>query len=60
MGYQIVSTTGTRGALIEKEIPSELVFKLGEGRPDVCDLIRNHEIKLVVNTPSGNLTIFSA
>ncbi|MBN1688105.1 MAG: carbamoyl-phosphate synthase large subunit [Candidatus Omnitrophica bacterium] len=53
MGYVIVSTSGTLDALAAKEIPAELVFKLGEGRPDVCDLIRNHEIKLVVNTPSG-------
>ena len=29
------------------------VMKVLEGRPNVVDLIKNHEVQLVVNTPSG-------
>jgi len=30
-----------------------MVFKVGEGRPDIVDRIKNGEIDLVINTPSG-------
>ena len=29
------------------------VFKLTEGRPNAIDLLKNREIQLVINTPSG-------
>ena len=29
------------------------VFKLAEGRPNAIDLLKNNEIQLVINTPSG-------
>ena len=29
------------------------VFKVGEGRPDIVDSIKNNEISLVINTPMG-------
>jgi carbamoyl-phosphate synthase large subunit len=53
LGYAILATRGTAQALQENGIPSETVLKIAEGRPNVSDLIRNNEIKLVVNTPSG-------
>ncbi|HXV28066.1 MAG TPA: ATP-grasp domain-containing protein, partial [bacterium] len=53
MGYAIVSTEGTAQALQENGIPSQVVLKIAEGRPNVADLIRNNEVKLIVNTPSG-------
>ena len=31
----------------------ERVFKLSEGRPNAVDLLKNREIQLVINTPSG-------
>jgi carbamoyl-phosphate synthase large subunit len=34
----------------------EEVAKLGEGRPDVLDLIKNGEIKMVINTPGSKKT----
>jgi len=53
MGYAIVSTEGTAQTLQENGIPAQVVLKIAEGRPNVADLIRNNEIKLIVNTPSG-------
>ena len=29
------------------------MFKLDEGRPNTIDLLKNREINLVINTPSG-------
>jgi carbamoyl-phosphate synthase large subunit len=34
-------------------IPVRSVFKVGEGRPNVVDGIKNDEINLVINTPMG-------
>jgi carbamoyl-phosphate synthase large subunit len=31
----------------------ERIFKLTEGRPNAVDLIKNREIQLIINTPSG-------
>lgn len=53
LGYSIVSTSGTARALEKEGIPAESVKKIAEGRPNISDLIRNDEVKLVVNTPSG-------
>lgn len=53
MGYPIVSTRGTAEFLAANGIVAETVLKIKEGSPNVADLIRNNEVKLVVNTPSG-------
>lgn len=53
LGFSIVATRGTAEVLEKNGIPSQVVTKLGEARPDIGDLIRNQEIKLIVNTPSG-------
>jgi len=53
MGFQIVATEGTGKVLERNGVPARHVFKVGEGRPSVVDLIKNGEIHLVINTPSG-------
>jgi carbamoyl-phosphate synthase large subunit len=54
MGFKIVSTEGTYNFLKEKGIPVELVYKIQEGRrPNIGDLIKNNEICLIINTPTG-------
>jgi carbamoyl-phosphate synthase large subunit len=53
MGFQIVATEGTSKVLERNGVPARHVFKVGEGRPSVVDLIKNGEIQLVINTPSG-------
>jgi carbamoyl-phosphate synthase large subunit len=53
LGYSLVATKGTQEYLSARGIPVEWVAKLAEGRPHVADKIKNGEIKLIINTPSG-------
>ena len=53
LGFKIRATNGTHHFLSAQGIDSEPINKLGYGRPDIIDAIKNEEIKLVVNTPSG-------
>jgi carbamoyl-phosphate synthase large subunit len=53
LGFQVVATVGTRKILLEYGLEVELVLKLHEGRPHVLDAIKNQNIQLILNTPSG-------
>jgi len=53
MGFQVLATDGTRRVLREHGLDVKLVLKLHEGRPHVLDAIKNQEIQLIINTPSG-------
>ena len=53
LGFEIVGTEGTVKFLHEKGVPAKMVAKIGQGRPDVLDMIKNREIALILNTPSN-------
>lgn len=53
LGFQIMATKGTYQFLSEKGIKARLIDKIHEGRPNIVDAIKNKEIRLVINTPSG-------
>jgi carbamoyl-phosphate synthase large subunit len=53
LGFKIRATKGTHHFLAKHGIDSKPINKLGYGRPDIVDAIKNGEINLVVNTPSG-------
>jgi carbamoyl-phosphate synthase large subunit len=54
LGFKIVATSGTQKSLQENGIKNvELVLKLHEGRPHVIDSIKNNQIQLIINTPTG-------
>ncbi len=53
LGFKIFTTEGTQTFLAENGIESDPIHKLGHGRPDIVDAIKNGEIQLVVNTPVG-------
>ena len=53
LGFKILATDGTRQVLREHGLDVELILKLHEGRPHVLDAIKNQQIQLIVNTPSG-------
>ena len=53
LGCTILATEGTAKFLEGKGVPCERIAKIGEGRPNVIDVITNREVELVVNTPSG-------
>jgi len=56
MGFKILSTGGTRDFLAKHGIEATPILKVHEGRPNIVDAIKNHEIDLVVNTPAGRLS----
>jgi len=53
MGYKLIATRGTSKFLAERGIAVEDVPKLAEGRPNLLDRMKNGEVALIVNTPSG-------
>ena len=53
LGFKLISTTGTAAVLAKAGLEVESVPKLAEGRPNTLDLLKNNEIQLVINTPSG-------
>src|SRR5580704_17513733 len=53
LGFELVATTGTASVLEKAGLKVQRTLKLLEGRPNVIDLIKNKEIQLVINTPSG-------
>jgi carbamoyl-phosphate synthase large subunit len=56
LGFKIKATNGTHRFLAEHGIESEHILKMHEGRPNIADGIKNKEIQLVINTPSGKLS----
>ena len=56
LGFKIKATEGTHAFLEEHGIPSELILKMHQGRPNIVDGIMNKEIDLVINTPSSRLS----
>lgn len=56
LGFKILATNGTQKFLAGEGISAEVLFKLHEGRPNIVDAIKNGEIQLVINTPSGKLS----
>jgi carbamoyl-phosphate synthase large subunit len=56
LGFKIRATEGTHSFLADHGIESEPIRKLQEGRPNIVDGIKNKEIQLIVNTPSGKLS----
>jgi len=53
MGYVILATPGTAKTLEEEGIAVEPVKKIKEGHPNIVDHLKNGEVALIMNTPSG-------
>ena len=51
-GFALMATSGTHAALKQAGIDATYVPKLSEGRPNVRDHITNHQIQLLINTPT--------
>ena len=58
LGFNIRATRGTHEFLTRNNIKSEIINKRHEGRPNIVDAIKNGEINLVINTPSGKLGLY--
>jgi len=53
LGFELVATGGTATTLEKAGLKVERIHKLQEGRPNAVDLLKNKELQLVINTPSG-------
>ncbi|HHP7236058.1 MAG TPA: carbamoyl-phosphate synthase large subunit [Desulfobacterales bacterium] len=53
LGFRLLTTRGTHAFLQKNGVETEAVHKIGYGRPDLVDAIKNGDIQLLVNTPSG-------
>ena len=56
LGFKIRATNGTQKFLKGQGISCEAILKMHEGRPNIVDGIKNREIQLIINTPSGKLS----
>ena len=56
LGFKIKATEGTHRFLAEGGVKTERILKMHEGRPNIVDAIKNAEIQLIINTPSGKLS----
>ncbi len=53
LGFELLATRGTAGALARARIPAQTVRKVAEGSPHAVDMLRDGSIQLVVNTTRG-------
>ena len=53
MGYRLCATRGTGAYLRSRGVKAEDVAKITEGRPNLLDLMKNGQVAMVINTPSG-------
>jgi carbamoyl-phosphate synthase large subunit len=53
LGFELIATNGTAAVLEAAGLKVGRLFKLAEGRPNALDLLKNREIQLVINTPTG-------
>jgi carbamoyl-phosphate synthase large subunit len=53
LGYEVAATAGTARLFELSGIRVRRVYKVHEGSPNAVDLIRDGEIRLVINTPLG-------
>jgi len=54
LGFTLYATSGTAGVIFEAGIPVNILPKPASGqRPNVIGLMKNKDMALVINTPSG-------
>ena len=54
LGFEIIATKGTAWAISRMGIPVRAINKIADGSPHVVDFIRNREVDLRINTPTGS------
>jgi carbamoyl-phosphate synthase large subunit len=53
LGFDLVATSGTAEFLRNHNLECKTVFKVGEGKPNIFDIIRLGRVQFVINTPLG-------
>ena len=57
LGFNLIATRGTQKVLEKFRLECEIINKVGEGRPDVSDMLKNEQIDLIINTTEGRKSI---
>ena len=57
LGFSLCATRGSASVIADAGLPVERINKVVEGRPDITDAIKNHEIDLIINTTEGKQAI---
>jgi carbamoyl-phosphate synthase large subunit len=53
LGFELLATNGTAARLEEGGVRVTRVKKLAEGHPNLIDYLKNDDVQLILNTPSG-------
>ena len=53
LGFEVIATSGTAQAISRMGVPVRTIKKIGEGSPNVVDCIRDGEVEMLINTPTG-------
>ena len=57
LGFELICTNGTSKFLTENGINNRKVNKVSEGRPDITDHLKNHDVQFLINTTFGEKEI---
>ncbi|MBC8044302.1 MAG: carbamoyl-phosphate synthase large subunit [Rhizobacter sp.] len=52
-GFDLIATSGTADFFKRNRIECKTVYKVGEGKPNIFDIIRLGKVQFVINTPLG-------
>jgi len=58
LGFDLLGTRGTALYLFDNGMPCQLIYKVGEGTPDIAGAIHTGQVQVVVNTPLGQTSYF--
>jgi carbamoyl-phosphate synthase large subunit len=53
LGFQLLATPGTAERIQDAGIEVRRINKLAEGHPNLIDYLKNDDVQLIMNTPSG-------
>ena len=56
-GFELVATKATQHVIAAAGVPCDIVNKVKQGRPHIVDMIKNHEISLIINTTDSRQAI---
>ncbi|MBE3099514.1 MAG: carbamoyl-phosphate synthase large subunit [Planctomycetes bacterium] len=53
LGFDLLATEGTAAALAHNDVKVRCLQRISIGRPNILDMIKNKEVRLIINTVSG-------
>jgi len=53
LGFELLATSGTADRLRDGGVEVTTVKKIAEGQPNLIDYLKNDDVQLILNTPSG-------